>query len=54
MAWTVLEANANQGSVETAISDFEAAEAPSSIDQIDSTKIGRDRILITVVYTAAA
>lgn len=54
MAWTVLETNANSGAVETEISDFEATEAPDSIDQIDTTKIGRDRVLITVVYTAAA
>lgn len=53
MAWTVLESKANRGSVEQAISDFEAAEAPDSIDSFETTKIGRDRVLITVVYTPA-
>lgn len=62
MAWTVLEAKAAataEGttdrvypSVEAAISDFESTEAPSSIDQVDVERLGRNRVVITIIYTA--
>lgn len=52
MAWTVLEAKASRGDVETAISDWETSTAPTSVDQISTFKIGPNRIGITVVYTA--
>lgn len=62
MAWTVLEARANATasgnadrvypSIEAAIADFEATEGPSSIDNIDTERIGSDRVSIQIVYTA--
>lgn len=52
MPWAVIESNANKGSIETAISDWETANTPTSIDQISTTPIGRDRITIQLVYTA--
>lgn len=64
MAWTVLEARAAatadgsadrvHPSIEAAIADFEATEAPDSIDQIDTTRLASDRVSITVVYTPGA
>ncbi|UTF55988.1 hypothetical protein [Natronosalvus rutilus] len=64
MAWTVLEARANATaggdsdrvypSIEAAIEDFEATEAPDSIDQIDTVKTSSDRVSIQIVYTPGA
>lgn len=63
MAWTVLESRANATasgdsdrvypSIEAAIADFEATEAPDSIDQIDTVKLSSDRVSIQIVYTPA-
>lgn len=50
MAYSVLDANANSGSMESAISDF--ASGVSSVDSVEDTvQVGRDRVLITVSYT---
>ena len=51
MPVAVLDAKADRGSVDTAISEFDDATAPTSIDQVDSTKTGPNRMVITVVYT---
>lgn len=50
MPYAVLDAHANSGSMEEAITDFE--DGVSSVDSIEDTvQIGRDRVLITVEYT---
>ena len=51
MAYEVLDAKADRGSVEAAISEFETAASPTSINQIDSTRTGPNRMVITVIYT---
>lgn len=51
MAWAILESNKDRGSIEKAISDFETAEEPTSIDYISTTVVGVDRVTIQVVYT---
>ena len=51
MPVAVLDAKADRGSVDTAISEFDTETAPASIDQVDSTKTGPNRMVITVVYT---
>jgi hypothetical protein len=51
MPYEVLDANANTGAMKTAIDDF--AAGVSSVDSVeDVTKLGRDRVAITVQYTA--
>ena len=39
-------------SVEQAIDDFNTNTAPSSIDHVDVEKIGNNRVVITILYTA--
>jgi len=39
-------------SVEQALDDFNTNVAPSSIDHVDTVRTGRDRICITILYTA--
>lgn len=51
MPYEVLDAHADSGSMQTAIEDF--AAGVSSVDSVEDTvKIGRDRVAITVEYTA--
>lgn len=46
----VLDANADSGSVDQAIADF--AATVTSVDAVeDVTKVGRDRVLVTVQYS---
>lgn len=62
MPWAVLEARANATasgnsdrvypSIEAAIADFVATEAPTSIDSIDTVKTSSDRVSIQITYTA--
>lgn len=53
MAVTCLDAAANSGAIETAITDWETATSPTSIDHVDVEKTGRDHVLITIIYSTA-
>jgi len=51
MPYEVLDANADTGSMKDAIDNF--AAGVSSVDSVEDTvKLGRDRVAITVQYTA--
>lgn len=55
MAWDVIEAKKNgtgANGIQSAISDWETANSPTSIDQISTTSIGPNRVSIQIVYTA--
>jgi hypothetical protein len=39
-------------SIEAAIDDFITNTSPTSVDQIDTVRIGRNRVSIQIVYTA--
>jgi hypothetical protein len=47
----VLDAKADRGSVDAAIDEFQTETEPTSVDQINVTKIGPNRMVITVLYT---
>lgn len=39
-------------SVQQAIDDFNTNVAPSSIDHIDTVRVGHNRVCITILYTS--
>lgn len=39
-------------SIQAAIDDFISTENPTSIDQVDTCRIGRNRVSIQIVYTS--
>lgn len=51
MAWTTLQAPAD--SIDDEIADFEGQSGTSSIDSVDITSIGSNRIIALVEYTEA-
>ena len=47
-----VEANANAGAIESAIQDWLDNNAVTAVDDTETTKIGRDRVVVTIMYTA--
>lgn len=48
----VLDANANSGSIQSTISDWLSGNSVTSVDDTETVKIGRDRVLVIIMYTA--
>lgn len=47
-----VEANANSGAIESAIQTWLNGNAVTSVDDTESVKIGRDRVVVIIMYTA--
>lgn len=47
-----VEANANSGAIESAIQTWLNNNAVTSVDDTESVKIGRDRVVVIIMYTA--
>ena len=52
MPTVTIDAKADSGSIDSAISTWEAGASPTSIDKIDTERIGPNRVIVNVVYTA--
>lgn len=48
----VLDAERDKSSIDTAIASWRSSTAPTGVDSIDVTANGRNRVLITINYTA--
>jgi hypothetical protein len=47
-----VEANANSGAIESAIQTWLTNNNVTSVDDTESVKIGRDRVVVIIMYTA--
>lgn len=47
-----VESNANSASIESAIQTWLDNNAVTSVDDTEQVKIGRDRVVTTIMYTA--
>jgi len=55
MAWDVIESKKSgtgESGIESALSAWETANSPTSIDFIDTTVLGSNRVSIQIIYTA--
>ena len=47
-----VEANANSGAIQSVIDTWLTNNAVTSVDDTESVKIGRDRVVVIIMYTA--
>lgn len=47
-----VESKADVGSMETAKDDWAASTSPTSIDHVEALKLGRNRVVQVITYTA--